>query len=51
MSIYADVSVLPQLCRSEISILLDMADRSLIAYRVDMHGKEKPAIKNMSGNS
>lgn len=51
MSTYADVSVLLQLCSSEISILLDMADRSLIAYMGDVLGKEKPTIKNMSGKS
>lgn len=51
MSTGADVSVLPQLCSSKISILLDTDDRSLIAYMGDVHDKEEPTIKNMSGNS
>ena len=51
MSTYADVPALQQLCSSKISILLDMADRALIAYMGDVHGKERPTIKNMSGNS
>lgn len=45
------VSVPPQLCTGNISILLDTVDRSLIAYTGDAHDKEEPTIKNMSGSS
>lgn len=36
--------------KKKSSILLDMADWSLIACMDDMHDEEQPTIKNMSGN-
>lgn len=45
---------MPQCCQNYVaakSILLDTDDSSLIAYMGDVHDKEEPTIKNMSGNS
>lgn len=51
MCLFTQTLVLPHFCTSTISILLDTDDRSLIAYMGDVHDKEEPTIKNMSGSS
>ena len=49
--IHADVALLPRLHTSKICVLLDMDDRSQIAYKADVLDKQEATINNMSGSS